>query len=185
MLGRPAPGRRSRRLVPLRLAAALPSRGDVQVRGESQPLLPPALPSRDLAPAELSQARTLCTMRENCCLRRSYFSQTGTLWRCRSASSRFWRAGRFSVRETGRFLHNVPAREKSAPFRSLAARQNRRSEVRASQSISQAGTLFQQNSPEQGRYAGIGRVSPFQQPQPSQAGNLFHQNPPKQGRCAR
>ena len=88
-------------------------------------------------------------------------------------------------RETGRFLRNVPARERSAPFRSLAARQNRRSEARHSQLLSQAGTLFQPNSPEQGRRARPGRVSPFQSPRSSRAGTLFQQSSPKRGRCAR
>ena len=75
------------------------------------------------------------------------------------ATSRLWRAGRFSVGETRRFLRNVPPWERSASFRGLAARQNRRSETRASQLFSRAGTLFQQNSPKQGHRTRSGRIT--------------------------
>ena len=173
-----------------------------------------ALPSRDLVPAKLSQARASYTIRENCCLRRPYFSQVGTMvaagWQVVPA----WeRNAPFSER-TGCFLHNVPALERSAPFRSLAARQNRRSEVRASRPLSQAGTLFQPNSPKRGRCArkgriaaSDGRISPKPGPcsswtlpskdvahdlgrfdprplQSSQTGTLCRPSSPKPGRCA-
>ena len=173
-----------------------------------------ALPSRDLVPAKLSQARASYTIRENCCLRRPYFSQVGTMvaagWQVVPA----WeRNAPFSER-TGCFLHNVPALERSAPFRSLAARQNRRSEVRASRPLSQAGTLFQPNSPKRGRCArkgriaaSDGRISPKPGPcsswtlpskdvahdlgrfdprplQSSQTGSLRRRGPPKSGPCA-
>ena len=70
-------------------------------------------------------------------------------------------------RETGRFLHNVPAWEKSACFRRWGIKESRRSGACPSRLLSQAGTLFQPNSPKPRRCArsrGIsgsdGRFSP-------------------------
>ncbi len=173
-----------------------------------------ALPSQDLVPAELSQARTLCTMRENCCLRRSYFSQAGTMLAAGWQVVPAWERNAPFRERTGCFLHNVPALERSASFRGLAARQNRRSETRASRPLSQAGTLFRPSSPKQGRRARWGRIivsdgrfspkpgscSSWTLPskdvahdlgrfdprplQSSQTGSLRRRGPPKSGPCA-
>ena len=132
----------------------------------------PALPSQDHVPAELQPN----SPKQGRCARSGRVPGSGARFspkprRCAAAAlpSRDDVAPSLRIvpalernalfcRETGRFLHNVPAREKSAFSSGLTLQQNRRSGARGSRPLSQAGTLFRPNSPKQGRCAGSGRI---------------------------
>ena len=117
------------------------------------------LPSRDDVPLQLSQAETMCrcnSPKPGRCARPGAlrlsgylnFSRAGTMWLRRSALSRLGRDECLSVRKPGRFLHNVSAWERSACFRRWGIKESRRSGACPSRLLSQAGTLFQPNSPK-------------------------------------